>query len=349
LRQNPECAGLYAARLDDPAAVRLKAEHESGPGHDALGADLLKLWKLPRDLTESVRFHHRPERAPSALRGRCAIALAAEALADLMQVQDKAAALEAAEAHLQELRLDPGLLRGIVDEVVADVAEAAEMLQLSVGDQPSYDDIIATASEALVNLSLSQMAEPTDDQRRSAELQQRNEELQRQAATDPLTGLANRRMLDDVLARELAQAQRQGSRVSVLLLDIDHFKKFNDTHGHQAGDRVLRKVADAIRQLVRKSDVCARFGGEELAVVLPFTIMEGARKVADRMRQAVNDLAVEWEGNRLSVTVSIGGVTLTGSATAAAAKEALRAADEAMYRAKEEGRNRVCWHTADRS
>jgi diguanylate cyclase (GGDEF)-like protein len=344
LRQNPDRAEAYASRLDEPAAARLAAEHELGAGHDSVGGDLLALWKLPKDLTESVRFHHRPERAAESIRGRCSIALAAEALADLLQVREKSAALEAAGVHLEELRLDPGLLRELIDEIVADVADAAEMLQLSVGTQPCYDEIIAKASDALVELSLTQVVDPTGDRQRTAELIQRNEELRREAATDPLTGLANRRLLDDALARDLAQAQRQGSQVSVLLLDIDHFKKFNDRHGHQAGDRVLCEVAGAVRQLVRKSDVCARYGGEELAVVLPFTDRSGARTVAERMRQAVSDMSVTWKGKQLSVTVSVGGATVPGTSAESAAEDALRAADEALFRAKEEGRDRVCWY-----
>jgi diguanylate cyclase (GGDEF)-like protein len=103
-------------------------------------------------------------------------------------------------------------------------------------------------------------------------------------------------------------------------------------------------VAGAIRQLVRKSDVCARYGGEELAVVLPFTDAEGARVVAERMRQAVADMSVTWKGEQLSVTVSIGGATVPGASSETASEKALRAADEALYRAKEEGRNRVCWN-----
>jgi len=188
-----------------------------------------------------------------------------------------------------------------------------------------------------------------EQHRLTAELQQRNEELQHQAATDPLTGLANRRLLDEALQRELCQSSRQNSRVSLLLLDIDHFKVLNDTYGHQAGDLALRKVAGVVRQMIRKSDVCARFGGEEFAVILPFTDEAGARLVAERMRSGVDDLVMDWEGTRLRVAVSVGGVTVAGSDTAQTAVTVVRAADEALYRAKEEGRNRICWHaTCDR-
>lgn len=351
LRADRGFGAAYAACMSEPAAERLTVERELTEGHDTLGGKLLQRWRLPHEMTETVCFHHRVERAPQAIRGRALIARAAEAVADLLQVEEKAVALERAQAELRELQLDPDLLRTIVQEVVDDVSDAADMLQLSVGEQPGYEEIVAMASDALVSLSLTQVRDQSEDelsrqQQLTAELQQRNAELEYQAATDPLTGLANRRLLDEVLTRDMAQADRQGAMLSILLLDIDHFKRLNDTHGHLAGDIVLRAVASAVRQMVRRSDLCARFGGEEIAVVLPFTDEEGARAVAERMREAVSGLKVSWEGHELRVTVSLGGVTLHGSGFGGAAAGALRAADEALYRAKREGRNRICWYPA---
>jgi diguanylate cyclase (GGDEF)-like protein len=301
-----------------------------------------------------VRFHHRPGEAPEALRERCTLAFASEAIADLLQVQNKAFPLEEARKRFELLQMDPGLLRAVVDEVVDDVTNAAEMLQLRVGEQLRYDEIVSKASSALVSLSLSQAIpdeaskhESGERQMRAAELQRENEELARQAATDPLTGLANRRPLDETVVRELAQAERQQAMLSVLLLDIDHFKQFNDRHGHQAGDLVLRRVANTLRQRSRRSDLCARYGGEEFAVVLPFTNMAGASEVAERLLKAVSEMSVDWNETRLSVTVSIGGVTVNGESPLPEANQLLRMADEALYRAKRDGRNRVCWTMPD--
>jgi diguanylate cyclase (GGDEF)-like protein len=344
LRQDPTFGRRYAPLLKLRADARLEAERGlGGETHDVLGSELLRAWKLPHDLSEAVGFHHRYETAPPTTVGRCLIALAAESIADLLHVPDKAGALEEAHDRLERLELSADLLRPIVGEVVEDVANAAEMLQLRVGVQPGYEEIVARASDVLCTLSLN--APRADEGLGSAltELQQRNQELALQAATDPLTGLPNRRRFDEELERELSIAERQRSVVSTLMIDIDHFKRINDGYGHRAGDATLRRVADVIRREIRRSDTCARFGGEEFAVILPFTPEAGARAVAERIRSGVEHLSVDWEGQRLSLTVSVGGVTLPVGTQST--DSAVEAADAAMYEAKRQGRNRTCWHS----
>lgn len=173
----------------------------------------------------------------------------------------------------------------------------------------------------------------------------RHEEAEREALTDPLTGLANRRRFDDLLAGVVARARPEGQPVSLLALDLDHFKQVNDQYGHQAGDAVLRGVAWVLRECVRGIDTPARLGGEEFAVILPGTDPEGAWILAERLRAAIEELrtAVGSDGEEIRVTVSIGTSTLSGT-TVEAARLALLA-DEALYRAKRTGRNKTV--TAD--
>ena len=166
------------------------------------------------------------------------------------------------------------------------------------------------------------------------------------AITDPLTGLANHGEMQSRLAFEsgrlnrYATLQAAGHHLSVILLDIDHFKKFNDRFGHQAGDAVLKGVAAALKGAVRSFDIAARYGGEEFAVILPETTEESARDVAERIRRSVSmyPFASE-EGKSVRVTVSVGVATApeNGSTPAALIKQA----DAALYHSKEEGRNRV--------
>jgi diguanylate cyclase (GGDEF)-like protein/PAS domain S-box-containing protein len=165
-------------------------------------------------------------------------------------------------------------------------------------------------------------------------------ELERLATTDPLTGLANRRRFDERLDAELARAARSGEPLSLLLCDVDRFKAFNDRYGHVEGDRCLARVAKAIESVARRAaDLSARYGGEELAIVLPDTAQEGAIAIAERAREAVRALALPHADNddRGVVTFSVGVATVMGGWTRA---EVLDLADRALYRAKAGGRDR---------
>jgi diguanylate cyclase (GGDEF)-like protein len=164
------------------------------------------------------------------------------------------------------------------------------------------------------------------------------------AFQDALTGLYNRRHFDERLTSELAAAQRHGRPLSLVLVDIDHFKKVNDEHGHLAGDEALKMVAFVLRGAVRKEDVLARYGGEEFCVIARETALEGARVLAERIRLAVEHSHFAWQGQPLGVTVSIGVTVSVGAAAfepGRSERDLLALADRALYAAKEQGRNRV--------
>lgn len=164
------------------------------------------------------------------------------------------------------------------------------------------------------------------------------ENLAMLASTDSLTGLANRRRLDHVLRQEWARAQRSRKPLAILMVDVDHFKAFNQRHGHAGGDHALREVAKAIEACIRRpADLAARYGGEEFQVVLPETDLAGAQLLAERIRASVEALA-PFADDAHAVTVSIG-IGLSG--TQHDLGRVLGAADEALYRAKANGRNRV--------
>ncbi|MDO9408860.1 diguanylate cyclase [Patulibacter sp.] len=168
----------------------------------------------------------------------------------------------------------------------------------------------------------------------------RHEEAEREAHTDPLTGLANRRRFNDAVAIAVDAAQRDGRPLSMLVLDLDHFKSVNDEHGHVVGDDVLKATARAMQDAVRGGDVAARIGGEEFAIVMPRSDTEGARMLAERLRTAVERMRVPApDGQEIRLTTSIG--TATGSGTVIDAPALLAAADAALYAAKRGGRNRT--------
>jgi diguanylate cyclase (GGDEF)-like protein len=174
------------------------------------------------------------------------------------------------------------------------------------------------------------------------ELDAAHSQLRRLSDTDDLTGAFNRRYFMAALRAEAERAARNGPAYCVALIDVDDFKGVNDRHGHFAGDEVLRTLARACGAQVRSTDVFARFGGEEFAVLLPMTDLAHAACWLERLRERVAALRLEEFGDRVAVTVSIGVAGVDGTlAPAVQVEHALRAADEALYRAKREGKNRV--------
>ena len=169
---------------------------------------------------------------------------------------------------------------------------------------------------------------------------QLREELHEQSTRDPLTGLFNRRYLEETLERELARAARNDAPLGVVMIDIDHFKTFNDTFGHRAGDTVLREVAALLQRSVRSSDICCRYGGEELTLVLLDASLENTCKRAEVIRKALEALTLTHEGKALGkLTASFGVVSAPQHGRHIG--ELLETADAALYRAKHRGRNRV--------
>lgn len=173
-----------------------------------------------------------------------------------------------------------------------------------------------------------------------AQLLAMQEVLREQATRDPLTGMWNRRAIFDALDRELNRAGRDGCSVAVIMCDIDHFKKVNDTHGHTAGDMALREIAARIGQCARPYDITGRYGGEEFIAVLPRCDEPEAVAVAERFRQEIRSQPFDLDGHSVSITLSLG-VAATANRPRATAEDLTRLADQALYRAKRGGRDRV--------
>ena len=172
------------------------------------------------------------------------------------------------------------------------------------------------------------------------------ESLKNQSICDPLTGLFNRRYMEESLEREFSRANRNKSSVAIVMMDLDHFKRFNDTFGHQAGDTLLRALGDLLKRNTRGQDIACRYGGEEFALVLTDSTLDGAFKRAEILRQQVKQLSVEYDGQLLgAVSVSMGVALFPEHGSTMG--DVLRASDQALYCAKREGRDRVSAWTAE--
>jgi two-component system chemotaxis family response regulator WspR len=177
----------------------------------------------------------------------------------------------------------------------------------------------------------------------NAQLEESNRELHRLSSLDGLTGIANRRQFDKMLDQEWQRALRNCTELSLIMIDIDYFKLFNDTYGHQAGDDCLKTVALTLDRIVhRPSDVVARYGGEEFALVLPETDTLGAQRVAEKMRDTVTRLNIRHEASKVTNKISLSiGVATMNPRGSESPDMLLAAADDALYRAKHAGRNRI--------
>jgi diguanylate cyclase len=254
-------------------------------------------------------------------------------------------AKQAAERALMATNKVADLAQG----VASDVGDHAAKMKAISADLAGIDREEGGANAAVFAAMDKILAANTDLQQR---LEQAEKQLESQAAeikahesearTDSLTGLSNRRAFDDELKRRVCEWERKRTPVTLVMLDIDFFKKFNDTHGHQVGDEVLRTVAKTLRKQARDMDLPCRYGGEEFGVILPATEVAGACVVAERIRNAVEASVTVCGDKTLKVTCSLG---LSQAFPSDDAAKIIRRADDALYASKKAGRN--CGHWSD--
>jgi diguanylate cyclase len=252
--------------------------------------------------------------------------------------------------------------------VADEIGQVMAMIDAATGTAMNYSESLAGMTEKLSSASdreglrtiVESLVQTTTDMQQTnttleqkltatkqeiVQLQENLETVRSESLTDPMTGLANRKFFDDSLATALADATARGEALSLLMIDIDHFKTFNDTYGHLTGDQVLRLVASSLKQNVKGQDVAARYGGEEFAVVLPNTVLRSALTVADHIRRAAmsKELMKRSTGQHLGrITVSVGVATLHKGDTP---QLLIERADACLYAAKRNGRNRVICET----
>ncbi len=240
-------------------------------------------------------------------------------------------------------------IQDLAKTMVCDVGEHASKVEAINSDLQQIAEGHAGNEEEAVLAAIGRMIDANNELQTRLSLAEKQiaaqaadlRSYETEARTDSLTGLANRRAFDDELGRRFAEWQRRHTPFSLLILDIDHFKEFNDSHGHLAGDEVLRNVGTVLVKTARQMDLPCRYGGEEFAVVLPGTDIQEARVAAERFRKAIEGAVVRFEEESLSVTASIG-VARVGDDDEVV--HLIRRADEALYKSKAAGRNCGHWH-----
>jgi diguanylate cyclase (GGDEF)-like protein len=347
-------AVLNTADREGAALIDVESSH-LGFDHAYIGGQLLEHWKLPPELIEAVRHHHEEVDALWGYRESADFSLyAASALAasvgEYFCTARKGYALDRSRRITERcFQFDESRLEAFLQEVAERIGQLAELFNVDVTDLGDPAEIMTQANEQLAQLALREHVASTQatlkhqvvEQQRK-ELEVRNRELEQQALHDPLTQLYNRRPFEEALQREVHRCLRTATPLGVLFLDIDHFKSINDTHGHAIGDAVLRHVADVLRKSVRASDVLARYGGEEFVILVNQPTERGFEKLAERIRQQVQETQFSHGNKTVPVTVSIGGaLSIPGREDHLIGEVLLSTADACLYEAKRAGRNRA--------
>ena len=329
-----------------PAASRILLERAAGRRpHPEAGAALARDWNLCEEVAQAIARHHDPE--PPGASPVARVAWGAERVAAVFEGGDVARARAEAEEACAALGLRAEQREAVFERLPPLVEEAGRGFDRDLGPQRDLQAILVDANRSLVALNrhyeeIVQTLERLIQEREelATRLQEANRRLADMANSDGLTGLANKRSFDEHLTRELARADRYRSALALVMLDVDHFKRFNDTWGHLTGDEVLKAVGQVLRTTVRASDVAARYGGEEFAVILPETDLAGGLVLAERVRERVEALRVPGPEGPVSVTVSLGIAAVRGPGCRELGQTLVGAADAALYRAKDAGRNR---------
>ena len=320
-----------------------------GFDHQQVGALLIKHWGLPERMTEPIKYHHRPDSAPHKFKATAHIIYFAERIASIYTTSECATKVRKLQSDLfKHFSLDENSVRLMLDQVAENSVEILNTFELDPGDMRPYTQLLQEANEELGKLNLSyeqlviELKEAKEkSERLTKELSDANSRLNDLVYTDSLTGLYNHRYFQENLSAELNRAHRYDFSVSLIIFDIDYFKKVNDNYGHPAGDQVLKNIAKAIKESIRPSDIVARYGGEEFAVILPQTDISGVKIFAARIRRCVEGVITEYEDKKIMVTISLGGTTFSPDKPEITKDILFETADRALYFSKNNGRNQA--------
>lgn len=327
-----------------------------GVDHVEVGVKLMEQWKMADALTEAVRQHHAPLDALQQQQSTAQFTLC-KATATAATVGDYFCA-NAKGPALRQLRTLAGAfyqfhsnqqLQGFLEKVNQQIEKIGGVFSLDASTLGDPVELMAQANEQLAQLALRQQLATTQAEQRQKEmeeekrrLEERNLELQKQALHDPLTKVYNRQFFDENLTCEANRARRQAMPIGLIFVDVDHFKKFNDTYGHQFGDLVLQRVAACLGDTLRNSDVLARYGGEEFVILVHQPTEKGLQKLAERLRQRVEAEEFTHAQGPVHVTASFGAaIAIPRRQDAEIGTCLVASADEALYEAKHNGRNQV--------
>jgi len=323
-----------------------------GANHAYIGGEAAKRWNFPDSLAIPIVYHHDPDSYAgdnADIKTEIKVVHLAALLANIMYSGNPIEYHAPFRERAQKMfKLDTAGIDEILEKANGEVAKAAQYFGLNIEGTASIPEILQQANIelSLLNMSYEQINRELVQskmqlEKLTAELEEKNIYLEGIASLDGLTQIYNHRYFQEFLDKEISRTIRQENEMSLVLADIDNFKKFNDFYGHQAGDYVLREVAKLCGGVIREYDLIARYGGEEFVFILPETGQDEALIVAEKIRAAVEQHPFSYEGDDYRVTSSFGVSVFSGTGKPMKKTELIERADKAMYVAKKKGRNRV--------
>ena len=315
--------------------------------HAEVASEILRSWNLPETIYQPIRMHHQPHAGNQV------------DAAGILNLADKISSMYHGTHSNKKWTEVQSLLKDFSDfsahhsnELIDRIGEKAlkiiTLFDIPSGEMKPFSQIMQEANDELrrLNYSYEQIVLELTQAKRNAEqlaveLKKANDSLRELTFRDGLTSLYNHRFFQDALDTEIKRALRYRRSLSLLMLDIDHFKNINDTYGHPVGDQVLSEISALLVRLVRHSDIVARYGGEEFALILTETDSSRAKVLAQRLRRGVEQHVIVCDQGVFSVTVSIGMAGASRDGAAVSRKSLISQADNALYAAKRNGRNRI--------
>ncbi len=341
---------LTTCRVESGTNCLIKLEQEKFQfNHQQLSHILCDNWGLPKSISGPMRYHHQPEKAPEKFYQAAKVLSVANLLSTIYNGMETSENVMLLENQMDELfNIGSEQTKDLLDDVAQQSINILGIFEIDPGDMKPYSQMLQEANDELGRLNFSYehlvmaLKESKEKSERFAsELQEANQQLEELAFRDGLTNLYNHRYFQEILDIEMERAQRYKNDISLILFDIDHFKKINDNYGHPAGDQVLISLAQKLLATIRPSDILARYGGEEFAVILPSTKESGMKVFAERLRRSVMATTTIIDTREIKVTISSGGVHSGPDGKKVTKRDLIETADRALYMSKKNGRNKV--------
>ncbi len=337
-------------RRDHDYVARYENER-LGSDHSEVGLWLLNRWQFPRHLTDAVGCSHDPAQLADAQLGqpvsRC-VALSGLIADSFLRDDGEALLSDALSFAKRYWAVGDDWIDAVRDNLAAEVPVVESLFEMKILDETDERALQGEAREALITRNLHSMKRLEELHETTDSIRRRAVALEERSRKDDLTGLANRTHLDATIANEFQEAEKHRWPLTLIFIDLDHFKQINDSYGHHTGDDALRLVAATLSGSIRGNDTVGRYGGEEFVVVSPGTDSVSGAILGNRLLEAIRDAKLTADtGEPINLTISAGIATWDDRSSLSSGEALIRAADHAMYLAKEKGRDGLMLHIDD--